>query len=270
MLTMTFGSKTITTDKKAFVMGIVNATPDSFWKESRGGLDKAFELIEQGADILDIGGESTRPGYTEVPADEEIKRIVPIIKEIRKKSDIVISVDTRKASVFKAAYDAGADIFNDVSAFEDDIESVKVCAATNASVILMHRFLGKEEERQTNPLVVKEVEDYFKCRIDYAIKNGVSPEKIIIDPGIGFGKTYEENIELIKTGNSFLDGKYPLLMALSRKRCIGTMTGKPVEERMVGSVTANLISIQKGASLVRVHDVAEMVDALNVEKNLFM
>jgi len=268
MLKMTFGNKTITTEKNAFVMGIVNATPDSFWKESRGGLEKAFELIDQGADILDIGGESTRPGFTEVPVEDEINRIVPLIKEIRKKSDIVISVDTRKAAVFKAASEVGADIFNDVSAFEDDKDSAKICAETGASVILMHRFLGNEAERVTNPAVVKEVSEYLLQRITFALESGVAEDKIIIDPGIGFGKTYQENLDLIKAGNAFCGGKYPLLMALSRKRCIGTMTGKAVEERMAGSVAANLISVQKGAKIVRVHDVAQMCDALNVEKNL--
>lgn len=258
-------NKTISTPRRAFVMGILNATPDSFYSQSRGGIQKAFDLIEDGADILDIGGESTRPGFAEVPADEEIRRIIPVIKEIRKKSDILISVDTRKAEVFKAAFEEGADILNDVSALEDDPKMPEVLNHNDCGIILMHQFKGVESERKTSLDVIKAVEDYFYGRIEYARQNGISEQRIILDPGIGFGKTYEENCALIKNGGNFFDGKYPVLMALSRKRCIGTMTkNRPVEERLAGTLAANLISVQKGAKIVRVHDVKEMVDALNV------
>lgn len=265
---MIFGKKEISTERPAFVMGILNATPDSFWKESRGGFDKAMALIKDGADILDIGGESTRPGYTEVSVDEELNRVIPLIQQIRKESDIVISVDTRKSSVMEAAIKEGADILNDVSALEDDENMVKVCAENDVSVILMHRFLEEESERKTNPHVASEVIEYLYKRAHFAIQQGVDPEKIIFDPGIGFGKTPEENISLIRQTDLLSKTGFPLLMALSRKRCIGQMTGRDVEERVIGTVAANMISVQKGAKIIRVHDVREAIDSLNIMKNL--
>lgn len=252
------GSKKLVTDRPAFVMGIVNVTPDSFFDKSRGGVERALQLIEQGADILDIGGESTRPGYTPVPADEEIKRILPVIKEIRSKSDIAISVDTTKLEVFKAAYEAGADIWNDVCSLSDKVEAAEYLASTDASVILMHQGGGS----------VYDVKNYLEDRAAWCLSHGVKAEKIIIDPGIGFGKTNEECIEIIKHAEKLCQSKYPLLMALSRKRCIGGMTDRPTEERLVGTVAADMISVQKGAIMVRVHDVAETIDSLNVMKYL--
>lgn len=268
MLQMTFGKKTISTEKPAFIMGILNVTPDSFWKESRGGVEQALKLIEQGADILDIGGESTRPGFTEVPAEEEIARIVPVIKEIRKSSDVVISVDTRKASVLRAAVEAGADVLNDVSALEDDIDMADVAAELGVGVVLMHRFSGDEQSRVSSSDVVGEVSAYLEKQVEYAVNHGIDKNQIIVDPGIGFGKTFEENITLIKDTDKLCKGKYPVLMALSRKRCIGTMTDTVVEERLAGTLAANMISVQRGAKIVRVHDVKETNDVLNVMKYL--
>lgn len=264
MLKMQFGQKNISTELPAFIMGIVNVTPDSFYKESRGGVERAFELIEQGANILDIGGESTRPGFTEVTAEEEIKRIIPVIKEIRKKSDIVISVDTRKASVFRSAFEAGADILNDVTSLEFDSEMLNVLAGTKASVILMHQFYGNEQERTTSPDVLKEVNNYFDERIKYIKSAGIGDERIILDSGIGFGKTFEENCTLIKAGGNLFDSKYPVLMALSRKRCIGTITDRVAEERLTGTICADFLAVQKGAKIVRVHDVKETLDSLKI------
>lgn len=269
MLQINFGNKLLKTEKPAFVMGIVNATPDSFWAGSRGGIDKALQLISQGADVLDIGGESTRPGYTEVSAQEQIERIIPIIEAVRKESEIGISVDTRNSQVIKAAFEAGADVLNDVSALEDDFACAKVVADYNAGVILMHRF-NVSEDRKSYDNVSKIVFDYLNERAKIAINQGINKEKIIIDPGIGFGKTSEENITLIKETDFLCTGEYPLLMALSRKRCIGTMIERDntAEDRMVSTVAANIFSIQKGAAMVRVHDVQEMVDSLNVMKYL--
>lgn len=269
MVQLQFGKKIISTEKPAFVMGIVNATPDSFYEKSRGGYERAMELIAQGADILDIGGESTRPGFTEIPVEEEINRIVPLIKEIRKNSDIPISVDTRKASVLEAAVIAGADALNDVSAMEDDKKMAETAAKLGVSVILMHRFNGNEAERITNPEVVKEVSNYLEQRVEVAQKAGIPVEKIIVDPGIGFGKTNEENLLLIKYTNQLCSKKYPVLMALSRKRCIGMMTNQnSADNRLAGTLAADLLSVQKGAIMVRVHDVRETVDSLNVLKYL--
>lgn len=265
---MIFGNKKISTEKPAFVMGILNATPDSFFEKSRGGIDLALKLIDDGADILDIGGESTRPGYIPVDEDEEIKRIVPLIKEIRNHSQIPISVDTRKSKVFKEAFYAGADILNDVSALEDDKKMAEVCAKTDCSVILMHRWKENPNKKDESKNIIKIVSDYLENQIGYALFEGVDERKIIIDPGIGFGKTFEENINLIKNCNLLCDGKYPILMALSRKRCIGQMTDETVENRMAGTLAANILSVQNNSKIVRVHDVKQTVDSLNVMKYL--
>ncbi|MCQ2591543.1 MAG: dihydropteroate synthase [Treponema sp.] len=260
MKTLFAGKKILTTDKPAFVMGILNVTPDSFYEKSRGGIERAAKLIEAGADIIDVGGESTRPGFTPVSAEEEIKRVVPVIKELREKLDFkgAVSIDTTKFEVLKAAVDAGADIFNDVSAFEISPQGAEYCAKNELSVVLMHHTSG----------TVQDVVEYLKKQTDFALKNGISKEKIIWDPGIGFGKSFEENIELIKNTQA-LCGAYPLLMALSRKRCIGQMTNQTdAEKRLSGTVSANLISVLKGASIIRVHDVEEAVDSLNTMKYL--
>ena len=247
MKTLELANRTISTKLPAFVMGILNATPDSFWENSRGNISSVMDLIESGADILDIGGESTRPGSDYINEEEEIKRIIPVIKEIRKYSDIPISVDTRKKSVMQAAYDEGADILNDVSALEDDDKLAFFAAQKKIPVVLMHkRGNPKLMQNQTNyDDVFKEVNDYLFERIEYAQANGIEENKIIIDPGIGFGKNM-------------------VLMALSRKSCIGEMTSKTVENRLSGTLAANLISVLNGASIVRVHDISETIDTMKV------
>ncbi len=280
MLQLKFGLKRAATERPAFVMGIVNATPDSFYPESRGGAERALQLIQEGADILDIGGESTRPGYTPVSVEEEIARIIPVIQAVRRQSSIPISVDTTKLDVFKAAFAAGADIWNDVTALsgaqktdgndeksadgtaasagEPSKESAAFIAKSGVSVILMH----------TGPAEVNEVSDFLGQRAVFCLANGVASDKIILDPGIGFGKTTEQNLNLIKEPLSICAGRYPVLMALSRKRCIGDMTGRPAEERLAGTLAANMISVQNGAKIIRVHDVSSAIDTLNVMKNL--
>lgn len=279
MLQLKFGQNRAITERPAFVMGIVNATPDSFFEGSRGGIERALRLIQEGADILDIGGESTRPGYTPVSVEEEIARIIPLIQAVRRESGLPISVDTTKLEVFKAASAAGADIWNDVTALagaqpkdtentstdgtalslsEPVKESALFIAKTGASVILMH----------TGPGSVKEVSDFLGQRVVYCLSQGISSEKIIVDPGIGFGKTFEENLALIKEPLALCGGRYPVLMALSRKRCIGEMTDRPVEERLAGTLAADMISVQQGAKIIRVHDVSAAIDTLNVMKNL--
>lgn len=280
MLQLKLGLKRAVTERPAFVMGIVNATPDSFFEESRGGIDRALQLIDEGADILDIGGESTRPGYTPIRAEEEINRIIPVIEAVRRVSSIPISIDTNKLKVFKAAFAAGADIWNDITALsgsgkpdgdeeksddgtaaafgEPRWEAAEYLAKTGASVILMH----------TGSASIKEVSDFLGQRAIFCISNGVASDKIILDPGIGFGKSLEENLALISQPLSICAGRYPVLMALSRKRCIGDMTGRPTQERLAGTLAANLISVQRGAKIIRVHDVSAAIDTLNVMKNL--
>ena len=268
MLELTFGNKKISTDRHAFVMGIVNATPDSFFSKSRGGVDKALEVLDNGADIIDIGGESTRPGFKEISAQEEIKRISPLIKAIRKKSDVVISIDTRKKEVMQAAFDLGADVLNDVSSFESDSNLASFAAKTGITVILMHGY-NKTEEHESDENITQSVEKYLLERAEYAVGQGIKKEKIILDPGIGFGKTIEENISLIKNADKLNNTGFPLLMALSRKRVIGYMTDRAVEERLTGTITADLFSVIKGAKILRVHDVKETIDSLNVMKYLY-
>lgn len=280
MLQLKFGLKRAATERPAFVMGIVNATPDSFYAESRGGVERALQLIREGADILDIGGESTRPGYTPVSVEEEVSRIIPVIQAVRRESSIPISVDTTKLEVFKEAFAAGADIWNDVTALsgakknngedekssdgtaasfgEPSRESALFIAKSGVSVILMH----------TGQAEVNEVSDFLGQRAVFCLANGVASDKIILDPGIGFGKTREQNLNLIKAPLSICEGRYPVLMALSRKRCIGDMTGRPAEERLAGTLAANMISVQNGAKIIRVHDVSSTIDTLNVMKNL--
>lgn len=274
MQQLQFGLKRAATEHAAFVMGIVNATPDSFYAESRGGIERALQLIDEGADILDIGGESTRPGYTPVSIEDEIARVIPIVQAVRKVSSIPISVDTTKLEVFKAAFACGADIWNDVTALsgagkanedgtaackaEPSAESALFIAKSGASVILMHSGAGTQ----------KEVSDFLGQRTVFCISNGVSSDKIILDPGIGFGKSLEENLALIREPLSICAGRYPVLMALSRKRCIGDMTGRPAEERLAGTLAADMISVQNGAKIIRVHDVSAAIDTLNVMKNL--
>lgn len=256
----------IFTELPAFVMGILNATPDSFFDESRGGIERAFKLIEEGADIIDIGGESSRPGSSYLSEEDELQRIIPVIQEIRKHSEIPISVDTRKCNVMKAAFDAGADILNDISALEDDLKLAEFCAKEKIPVILMHK-RGIPSQMQKNTEyknIVDEVNSYLKERVKFALENGIAKNKIILDPGIGFGKNLAGNLELIKNCGKFLNGEYPVLMALSRKSCIGEITGREVGERLTGTITANLISVINGASFVRVHDVKETVDSLKV------
>lgn len=264
-----FSKKTISTELPAFVMGIVNATPDSFYENSRGDVKRAFELIEQGADILDIGGESTRPGFTPVDIDVEIKRIVPLIKEIRKKSNVIISVDTRKADVAKACLEAGADIINDVSSLSSDEKMISVLQEYSCPIVIMHGFNQSEENGPGPEKIVSQVNDFFDSKIDYLLKQGIKKEDIILDPGIGFGKSFEENVALIKNCDQFCSKSFPFLMALSRKRCIGQITQTTVEERLTGTVCADLISVIKGAKIIRVHDVKEAVESLKIMKYMF-
>lgn len=266
MVELELHDRKISTELPAFVMGIVNANNDSFWEKSRGNAEKAFALIKEGADIIDVGGESTRPGSEYVPEDEEIRRVVPVIQAIRRESDIPISVDTRKKNVMKAAFEAGADILNDISALEDDSEMAEFCASVKIPVILMHkRGIPSEMQKNTDySNVFEEVNSYLLERAAFAESMGISPEKIIVDPGVGFGKDLNGNLSLIKNIGRLCSGKYKILMALSRKTCIGQMTGRDVQERLAGTLAADLISVMKGAELVRVHDVKETVDTLKV------
>jgi len=253
------------------VMGILNVTPDSFsdggkFYSEENALEHARKMIEDGAGIIDVGGESTRPGSKPVSTDEEISRIFPIIKKIASESSIPISIDTRKSEVARAALEAGASIVNDISALGDQ-EMAKVVRESSAGVVLMH-IHGDPETMQENPLdekiVLEEVKKGLQDRIEYALQSGIEKSRIVIDPGIGFGKTFKANEVLIKKLDKFLDLGFPILVGASRKRFLGEITGEPPEKRLAGSLAAHIIAYQNGASIIRTHDVKETKSALKV------
>jgi dihydropteroate synthase len=250
------------------VMGIVNVTPDSF---SDGGLfldpDAAIEhgreLLGEGADILDIGGESTRPGAESVAADEELRRVVPVIEGLR---GARISIDTTKASVARAALDAGATIVNDVSALRFDPDLAGVTADAEAACVLMH-MLGEPRTMQANPRyddVVSDVKAFLEERLAFAVAEGIAEERIWLDPGIGFGKTLEHNLELTARLAEITAIGRPVVFGASRKSFLGKLTGRQVDERLAGTIAVNIIAYERGARIFRVHDVAPTADALKV------
>lgn len=255
------------------VMGILNATDNSFFPGSRVGsvenaVNIAMKMIEDGADILDIGGESTRPGSDPVSEEQEINRVVPVIEGIRKKNkDALISVDTYRAKTAEEAIKAGADIINDISAMTFDDNMADVAVKYNAPVILMH-IKGTPKNMQKDPHyndVIGEVKDFFKERIDYAISKGIKREKLILDPGIGFGKNFDHNIELIKKIDSFYEFNMPILLAVSRKTFIGLALGNiPVEERLEGTIAVSCFAAMKNVDMIRVHDVLENKKAIKM------
>ncbi|MEM7619238.1 MAG: dihydropteroate synthase [Pseudomonadota bacterium] len=254
------------------IMGIVNVTPDSF---SDGGehfhtgqaINQGLQLQQEGADILDIGGESTRPGSNPVSLKDELSRVIPVIEGLRAKTSIPISIDTRKADVMKAAIQAGTNLINDVSALTYDPQSLNIAAKLQVPVILMHA-QGDPKTMQDNPTyknVIAEVYSFLKDRIKACTNAGIAKEKLIIDLGIGFGKSLEHNLALLKNLNHFQTLDVPILVGVSRKRFIQDLTGETdPKKRLPGSLAANLASIQQGAQILRVHDVAEMRQALTI------
>jgi dihydropteroate synthase len=258
-------------DRVPKVMGIVNATPDSFSDGGRTlGLDTAvaaaLQLVADGADILDIGGESSRPGAEPVPLEEELRRVIPVIEAIAPLVPIPISIDTTKAEVARCALDAGATIINDVEGLGGDPALRRIVADSGAGVVIMH-MAGTPQTMQENPRysnVVLEVRDYLARRVDEVEPFGIPRARIAIDPGIGFGKTLEHNLEILRNLDRFATLGCAVLVGTSRKGFLGTLTGKPVAERATGSVVSSLAAAVRGANVVRVHDVAPMVDAIKV------
>jgi len=251
-------------------MGVINTTPDSFSDGGRyDSTETAFryaqQLIEDGADILDVGGESTRPGSRNVDLAEELSRTVPLIKAIRKISDIPISIDTNKPEVMQQAVDAGASIINSIWALQQG-NSLETAAELGVPVCLMH-MQGTPETMQKNPSykdVVAEVMEFLQQRIEAAISAGIKQSNIIIDPGFGFGKTLQHNLLLLKSLAEFKSLGVPLLVGISRKGMIGMILDKPVDARLYGSIAAAVIAALMGADIVRVHDVAETIDAISI------
>jgi len=252
------------------VMGILNVTPDSFSDGGRflardDALGQAEAMLQSGASIIDVGGESTRPGAKQVSSAEEIERVVPIIEAIHNMTDAPVSIDTSKADVMRAAVEAGAAMINDVRALR---EAGAVAAAADLGVVvcLMH-MQGNPRTMQHEPHyedVTLDVRDFLASRIESCIDAGIDRERLVIDPGFGFGKSYRHNVELLMNLRQLTDLGQPLMVGLSRKSMLGEMTGRDTGDRMPASIAAAVIAVQAGADILRVHDVAETVEALKV------
>lgn len=251
-------------------MGILNLTPDSFsdgglWLNPDVALRHAIGMVADGADIIDIGGESTRPGAAAVTLQEELDRVIPVIERLSGEIDVPISIDTSKPGVMREAVSAGAGMINDVYALRQD-GALEAAASLNVPVCLMH-MQGEPRDMQKAPAyenVVTEVRDFLEQRARACRDAGIAAESIVIDPGFGFGKTLEHNLELLRGLPTLCEAGYPVLAGISRKSMLGTITGRDADQRVVASVTAAVLAVQGGAAIVRVHDVAETVDALKV------
>jgi len=254
------------------VMGILNVTPDSF---SDGGRFSTFDaalkqvelMIEDGVDIVDIGGESTRPGAIEVSEKDEIARVIPLLKIIKSRFDIPVSIDTSKAGVMSEAILHGADMINDVRALQNE-GCLDVVAQSHISVCLMH-MQGMPRTMQASPHykdIIDDILSFFQHRIESCETKGIKRECLIVDPGFGFGKTLQHNYQMLADFAQFKKLNLPLLAGISRKSMLGDLLNRDVKQRLSGSLTAAIVAVQQGASIVRVHDVAESVDALKVLK----
>lgn len=252
------------------VMGVLNVTPDSF---SDGGryfdpgraIEHAHRLVEQGAAIIDIGGESTRPGAPQVDTEDELRRVLPVIRAVAMKVSVPVSVDTFKPEVMRAAVEEGATLINDVRALQSP-GALAAAASTRAGVCLMH-MQGEPRTMQIEPRyvdVVREVREFLKGRLEDCVRGGIRRERIAIDPGFGFGKALQHNLALLNGLSEFTDLGVPVLAGLSRKAMLGTILGKPADQRLHGSLALAVIAVLKGARIIRAHDVAETVDAVKV------
>jgi dihydropteroate synthase len=258
--------RTLSLDRP-LVMGILNVTPDSFSDGNRffsidAAIDRALQMEQEGADVIDIGGESTRPKAPVVSVEEELRRVVPVIEAIAGKVSVPISVDTYKSEVARAACAAGAEIINDVSGLRFDSAMAQVCAESDAGVVVMHT-RGRPDEMQANTVyqdLLGEVRQYLAECIALAEIAGVKPGRIVVDPGLGFAKSLAGNLELIRRLSEFKTLGHPILVGPSRKSFIGTVTGKTSGDRIFGTAAVVAVSIANGASIIRVHDVAAMRD----------
>lgn len=265
---------------KTLVMGILNLTPDSFYDGGKfdsidNAVKKALQMEEEGADIIDIGGESTRPGSKNISSDEEIERVIPVIEELLKKIKIPLSIDSYKSNLVKKALDLGVSMVNDVTALQGDRYLVNIISDYDVPVCLMH-MKGNPRDMQIDPTyddIILEIKSFLKERTDFAIFNGIKPENIIIDPGIGFGKRtgkgIEDNCEILRNLAEFKKLGFPILVGPSRKSFIGNICGKKdkmlcVDKRLGGSIAACIIAVKNGADIVRVHDVLETRCAIDL------
>lgn len=266
--------------RRTLVMGILNVTPDSFsdggrWLDPDAAVDRALEMAEQGADVLDLGAESTRPGAAEVPAEEELRRLVPVIERLRPQTQALLSIDTRKAEVARRCLEAGADWINDVSGLADDPDLAHVVAQSSASLVLMHNRLKPAAERYSTDYdaggrpvyddVVADTARWLRRQAGLALDSGVPAERLWIDPGFGFGKTPRQNVELLQRLREYTSLGLPLLVGTSRKSTVGRLLGDlPPEERLEGTAATVAWAIAEGAAAVRVHDVREIARVVRV------
>ena len=263
-------------NRETLVMGILNVTPDSF---SDGGLfyntdeavSHALQLIENGIDILDIGGESTRPGAEKISEKEEIQRIIPVVKQIRELSpEIIISIDTTKSMVAQKAIQSGANIINDISGFSFDNKMIDVVRESKVPVIIMH-MQGDPSNMQNKPVyddLIIDISSFFKSKIKLATDAGIKKKQIILDPGIGFGKTVGDNFQLINQLNEFCKLGFPVMIGPSRKSFIGTTLNLPVDDRLEGTAAAVAVGVMNGARIVRVHDVKEIKRVVTIVEKI--
>lgn len=262
-------------NREPLVMGILNVTPDSFsdggkYNNSQKAIDRASKMEDEGADIIDIGGESTRPGAEQVDIKEELNRVIPVIEGVRQNSNIIISIDTYKSVVADKAISAGANIINDVSGLRFDNNMAHIASEAKVPIIVMH-MLGNPQNMQNDPFysnLMEELITFFKERVEVLISNGINTKNIILDPGIGFGKTVEHNFTIIRELNRIVDLGFPVLIGPSRKSFIGNTLNLPPEDRIEGTAAAVTAAIMNGSRIVRVHDVKEMLRVVKVTEKL--
>ena len=251
------------------IMGIVNVTPDSFsdggqWLATGAAVDHALQLAADGADVLDIGGESTRPNSTPVSTEEELRRVIPVIEQLTAQTDVPISIDTMKAAVAREALQAGARIVNDVTALRFDDQMSEVCAASDCGVIIMH-MLGTPQTMQEDPRyddAVREISGFLSQRTDELEQAGIARSRIMVDPGIGFGKTPQHNLEILQNIEALRSFGRPVLIGHSRKQFLGKLLGRKVDDRLAGTVGISIALASQHTDMIRVHDVKAVRDAL--------
>lgn len=263
---MIIGNKKFDLENECYIMGILNVTPDSFsdggkWNDMDSARKHVETMISEGAAIIDVGGESTRPGYIHVSKEEEVERVVPIIEMVKKEFDVPVSVDTYKAYVAKAAVDAGADLINDVWGFKGDADMAKVAADCVVPCCIMHNRNVLENPYKN---FLEDVMNDLRESIDMGLKAGVKSENIITDPGIGFAKDLNENLYMMNHVEKLLELGYPVLLGTSRKSMIGKTLDLPVDERVEGTVATTVMGVMKGCSIIRVHDVKENYRAMKM------
>ncbi len=256
--------------KRTYIMGILNVTPDSF---SDGGnfnnidtaVNHAKKMINDGADIIDLGGESTRPGHTYVDSQEEKRRILPVIKKLKEEIQVPISVDTYKADVAEASLELGVEMINDIWGLTKDKNMANVIAKYDAYVCIMHN----QDTTEYNKDIMEAIKEFLQNSIDLALKSGIKKEKIVLDPGIGFGKTFEQNLEVLKRLDEIKTLGYPVLLGTSRKSVIGNVLNVEPKERLEGTIATTVLGIRDGVDIVRVHDVKENLKAAKMADAIY-